>query len=79
MHDSPVPVLLALMGVAAEFCAQAEMWPLFREFLEEGMEKGTGEIPREAMHAASSLIMVMVQRLEQDMLDGEFADLLSMS
>ena len=77
MHDSPVPVLLALMGVAAEFCAQPEMWPLFREFLEEDMEEGTGEVPREAMHAASSLMVMMVQRLERDMMAQEFADLLA--
>ena len=77
MHDSPVPVLLALAGIAAEFCAQPEMWPLFREFLEEGMERGTGEVPREALHAASSLMVMMVERLERDMMAQEFADLLA--
>lgn len=77
MHDSPVPMLLALTGVAAEFCAQPEMWPLFREFLEEGMEKGAGEVPREALHAASSLVVMMVERVERDMMTQEFADLLS--
>lgn len=79
MHDSPVPVLLALTGIAAEFCAQPEMWPLFREFLEEGMERGTGEVPREALHAASSLMVMMVERLERDMMAQEFADLLAQS
>lgn len=77
MHDSPVPLLLALTGIAAEFCAQPEMWPMFREFLEEGMEKGVGEVPREAMHSASSLVVMMVQRLEGEMLEAEYADLLS--
>ena len=77
MHDSPVPVLLALAGIAAEFCAQPEMWPLFKEFLEEDMEKGTGEVPREAMNAVSSLMVMMVQRLEKDMMAQEFADLLA--
>lgn len=77
MHDSPVPMLLALTGIAAEFCAQPEMWPLFQEFMEEGMEKGVGEVPREAMHAASGVIVTMVQRLEAEILDTEFADLLS--
>lgn len=76
MHDSPVPMLLALTGIAAEFCAQSEIWPLFREFMEEGMEKGVGEVPREAMHTASGIIAMMVQRLEGEMLDAEFADLL---
>lgn len=79
MHDSPVPMLLALTGIAAEFCAQPEIWPLFREFMEEGMEKGTGEVPPEAMHAASGVIVMMLQRLEGEMLDTEFADLLSTS
>ncbi len=77
MHDSPLPMLLALAGIAAEFCAQPEMWPMFREFLEEGMEKGVGEVPREAMKSASSLIVMMVQRIEGDMLDTEYAHLLS--
>lgn len=77
MHDSPLPMLLALAGIAAEFCAQPEMWPMFREFMEEGMEKGVGEVPREAMQAASGIIVTMVQRLENEMLDAEFADLLS--
>ena len=40
---------------------------LFREFLEEDMENGTGEVPREAMNAVSSLMVMMVQRLEKDM------------
>lgn len=69
-------MLLALAGIAAEFCAQPEMWPMFREFMEEGMEKGTGEVPREAMHAASGIIVMMVQRLEGEMLEAEFTDLL---
>lgn len=77
MHDSPVPMLLALTGIAAEFCAQPEIWPLFREFMEEGMEKGTGEVPPEAMRMASGIIVMMLQRLEGEMLDTEFADLLS--
>lgn len=77
MHDSPLPMLLALAGIAAEFCAQPEMWPMFREFLEEGMEKGVGEVPREAMNAASGLIVMMMQRIEGDMLEAEYADLLS--
>lgn len=77
MHDSPVPMLLALTGIAAEFCAQPEIWPLFREFMEEGMEKGVGEIPPLAMHVASGVIVTMVQRLEGEMLDAEFEDLLS--
>lgn len=77
MHDSPVPMLLALTGLAAEFCAQEEIWPLFREFMEEGMEKGVGEVPREAMQAASGIIVTMMQRLENEMLNAEFADLLS--
>ena len=77
MHDSPAPMLLALAGIAAEFCAQPEMWPMFREFLEEGMEKGTGEVPREAMHAASGIVVMMLQRLEGELLEAGFADLLS--
>jgi len=77
VHDSPVPMLLALTGIAAEFCAQPEIWPLFREFMEEGMEKGVSEVPREAMNAASGIIVMMLQRLEGEMLDMEFTDLLS--
>lgn len=76
MDESPVPALLAVCGIAAEFCAQPEIWPLFDEFMQEGSEKGTTGLPREALHTASSVILAIVSGLQQEMIADQFADLL---
>lgn len=78
MADSPLPVLLAASGVAAEFCARPEIWPLFEDFLTEGMEGiPDGNVNREFLHLSSAVILLLVQGMEREMIADKFSDLLA--
>ena len=80
MPDNPLPILLAASGVAAEFCARPEIWPLFEDFLTEGMQGIPGsDINREFLHVSSAVILLLVQAIEREMIADRFADLLSES
>jgi len=78
MAENPLPMLLAASGVAAEFCAKPEIWPLFEEFLVEGMD-GTPDdsVSREFLHLTASVILVLVQAMERESIADQFADLLA--
>ena len=79
MADSPIPMLLAASGAAAEFCGRAEIWPLFEKWLSEGIEGKVdeAEVSRETMFLAAQVTLMILHGIEKEMIVAGFADLLS--
>lgn len=81
MADSPIPMLLAASGAAAEFCGRPEIWPVFEQWLAEGIEEKVddADVCRETMHAAATVTLMILREIEKEMIPGRFADLLGSS
>ena len=78
LQDEILPEILAAAGVAAEFCARPEVWPAFEEWLrEDGYATSDETVSREFLASASRILLVLIQRLEAEMIQARFRDLLS--
>ena len=78
-RDDIFPEILAAAGVCADFCARPEIWPAFEEWLREDGVTSADEdlVSREFLIAASRAILMLVNRLEAEMIAEKFRLLLS--
>jgi len=75
-----LPTILAAGGTAAEFCSRPEVWPLFEQWLHEGMDgKPDGSVTREFMSVTAAVMLLLVQGIERETIAEQFADLLRSS
>ena len=77
-RDEILPEILAAAGVSAQFCSRPEIWPMFEDWLrEDGYAVGDETVSREFLMAAGRILLVLIQRIEMEMIQGQFRDLLS--
>jgi hypothetical protein len=78
-RDEILPEMLAATGVCAEFCARPEIWPIFEGWIQEEYpsESGDETVSRDFLIAASRILLVLIQRMEAEMIADRFRDLLS--
>lgn len=81
MAESPILTLLAAAGAAAEFCGRPEIWPLFEEWLSEGIQGKVDDasVSRDTMFIAASATLMIVHGIEKEMIADGFANLLASS
>jgi hypothetical protein len=77
--DELLPTILAAAGTTAEFCGQPHIWPLYEEWLHEVCTDGEpdGDVTREFMSVTATVILLLAQGLEREMIADRFSDLLS--
>lgn len=75
-----LPTILAAGGTAAEFCSRPDIWPLFEQWLHEGMTgEPDGSVTQEFMSVTAAVTLLLVQGIEREMIAEQFADLLQSS
>lgn len=77
--DDILPEILAAAGVCADFCARPEVWPAFEEWLREDEVSPADEelVSREFLITASRVVLMLINRLEAEMIAEKFRLLLS--
>ena len=78
LDESPLPMMMAAAGTAAEFCSRPEVWSSYEEWLREGIDGEPDEtVTREFLSATARVMLMIIQGMEQQIISERFTQIVT--